>query len=303
MGLIDGDVDGRVVGLLEVGAAVGHSVPLANPLPSSSNPPDVIVQSTQARFERRSCSTGSAYCTRARMLPSTCLGTVALRRWRRFDAGSMRKYSGTVVSAITAARRAKKTTAKGAVLPSGMKVVKSAKYSTITGFMYAGVGETDGGAVGGEVVGDVDGDVVGLAVVGDTVGEVVGFGVVGDTVGDAVGTEVLGDTVGEAVGEAMVGDCVGNTVGEEVVGEAVGETVGVEVVGDTDGEEVGTLVGLAVGLAVGFMVGFIVGCAVGSPVGYLVGFIVGFAVGTLVGFIVGLAVGFAVGFTVGFMVG
>ena len=43
---------------------------------------------------------------------------VALRRWRRFDAESMRKYSGTVVFAITAARRAKKTTAKGAVSPS-----------------------------------------------------------------------------------------------------------------------------------------------------------------------------------------
>ena len=53
VGLIDGDVDGVLVGLLEVGAAVGHSVPLAVTLPSSSNPSNMTVQSTQARFARR----------------------------------------------------------------------------------------------------------------------------------------------------------------------------------------------------------------------------------------------------------
>jgi len=53
-GVLDGDVDGALVGLLEVGAAVGHSVPLAVTLPSRSNPSKTTVQSTQARFVRRS---------------------------------------------------------------------------------------------------------------------------------------------------------------------------------------------------------------------------------------------------------
>jgi len=47
-------VDGAMVGLLEVGAAVGHSVPLEITLPSSSKPTNMTVQSIQARFARRS---------------------------------------------------------------------------------------------------------------------------------------------------------------------------------------------------------------------------------------------------------
>ena len=118
---------------------------------------------------------------------------VALRRWRRLDAGSMRRNSGTVASAITTARRTKNTSAKGAVLPSGMKVVKSAKYSTTTGFMYAGVGDLEGKSVGVELEGDEVGDVVGLEVGGEIDG-------------DTVGSEVVGETVGETVGVAAVGD-------------------------------------------------------------------------------------------------
>ena len=123
------------------------------------------------------------------MFPSTCLGAstfavvnkvgsgvissaedladgldvdaVALRWWLRLDTGSMRRYSGTVASTITTARRTKNTSAKAAVLPSRMKVVKSAKYSTMTGFMYAGVGDLEGKLVGVERVGSAVGDAVG----------------------------------------------------------------------------------------------------------------------------------------------
>ena len=82
------------------------------------------------------------------------------------------------------------------MLLSGMKVVKSAKYSTMTGFMYAGVGDREGALVGVELEGDEVGDVtkvgfiVGLAdglAVGKAVGLAVEF-----AVGCAVGIDVGG---------------------------------------------------------------------------------------------------------------